>query len=400
VQHPAQIVCVCCGQGFPNGMAQTSRIRLVGQALVAGGCQFTVLNIGGGLCPNPASKGRVDGIQFEHLPGQTRRYGNPITRKLAHAIGALQAGARLSGLCRREPNVCVYSWFEGGRRAWFHRYLRSIPCNIVQEVNEWWPGVQERKIRDLNVRLTQGSLAISRPILERLTNLPSYTTAHKILRIPILVEPEQWMAPEHSICPPEFLQPYVLWCGNLGCATTDIEFLIRVVRTVNERVKCQLVLVGQYSGATHKQLCNLSASIGLRADCLRLPGYSPHDELRSLMNRASALLLPLWETERSLCRFPTKLGEYLSSTTPVVATSLGDLMGYLKDGDSACLVAPNAVAEFAERILFLLRNKEQAKAIGIAGREVARRHFSVEANRQQLTDFFVGIANGDDRRRK
>lgn len=387
-----QVVCVCCGYGFPNGMAQTSRIHMIGRALVAGGCKFSVLNIGGGLCPNPASKGVVNGIRYAHLPGPTKRYANANARKLAHALGALQTMARLFALRRQEPSLCVYSWFAGGRQAWFNRYLRLIQCSIVQDACEWWPGAKARELEVLNLRLTQGSLAISLPIIERLKSLPSYTPAHRILHVPILVDPDQWAPREHVTCARQIPAPYILWCGDLNGYTEDVEFLMRVAKAVNKSVACRLVLVGVYSAARHKQLCSLSASIGPGAEWLRLPGYVPDDELRGLMNGASALLLPLWETERSLCRFPTKLGQYLSSTTPVVATALGDLTRYLEDGYSACLVAPNAVEDFATRVIFLLRNQEAARRIGAAGRQVAKEHFSVAANQDALTRFFQDIS--------
>lgn len=154
MRQGCHVVCVCCGYGFPNGMAQTYRIHMVGKALIRGGCRFSVLNIGGGLCPNPAAKGTVDGIAFEHLPGPTKRYGNPMVRKFVHALGAMQTAARLSALRTKEENLCVFSWFRGGRRAWFHRYLRSIRCPVVQELDEWWPGARENEIRDLDVRLS------------------------------------------------------------------------------------------------------------------------------------------------------------------------------------------------------------------------------------------------------
>jgi glycosyltransferase involved in cell wall biosynthesis len=110
------------------------------------------------------------------------------------------------------------------------------------------------------------------------------------------------------------------------------------------------------------------------------------------MNGAAALLLPLPETERSICRFPTKLGHYLSSATPVVATSVGDLTHYLENGKSACLVPPNDMNKFADSVAFLLRNTRHAKAIGMAGREVAMRHFSLLANKSKLVRFFMEIA--------
>jgi len=95
---------------------------MVGKALVTGGCRFTVLNIGGGLCPNSASSGTVKGIFYEYLPGRTTRPENFFVRKYVCGHGVLQAVKRLYSLRNKEDNLCVYSWFSGGDYAWFHRY--------------------------------------------------------------------------------------------------------------------------------------------------------------------------------------------------------------------------------------------------------------------------------------
>jgi len=245
------------------------------------------------------------------------------------------------------------------------------------------------------MRLTQGSLAISRLIIDRLKRLPSYSPAHRILHVPILVDPDEWMPFGQVADTPRGDSPYVLWCGSLGWATQDIEFLMHVVKTLNDAEMCRLLLVGNHNESVRRRIYSLASDVGLKERSLCLTGFVSDDELRKLMNGAVALLMPLWETERSVCRFPTKLGLYLSSATPVVATAVGELTRYLEDGKSACLVPPNATSGFAERIIALMRDPKRAKSIGLAGLQVARRHFSVQAHRDQLVQFFSDLARND-----
>jgi glycosyltransferase involved in cell wall biosynthesis len=394
MQELCHVVCICCCYGFPNGMAQTARIKSVGKALVNGGCRFTVLNIGGGLCPNVASSGEVEGIFYEFLPGRTTRPENPVIRYLTYAKGTLQVTARLYELRKKEQNLCVYSWFSGGNYALFHRYLRLIGCPVVQEVNEWWPGEKQLSFRNRNLALTQGTIAISSPIITRLKNLPAYTAAHRILKIPILVEPDEWILAGGKCRDTNDDIPYVLWCGDMNY-TEDIYFLMRAVRIVNNTERCRLVLVGSLDEKIKRKLFDFAKQINLQIEMLSIRGYVPDDKLRMLMDGAEALLLPLWETERSICRFPTKLGQYLSSGTAVVATRIGSLGEYLRDMESACLVLPNDTEGFAQKIAFLLRNKELARTIGKAGREIAIQYFNIQANQKELVKFFVEILNRD-----
>jgi glycosyltransferase involved in cell wall biosynthesis len=236
---------------------------------------------------------------------------------------------------------------------------------------------------------------ISHPIIDRLKKLPSYSPTHRILYVPILVDPDEWMPLGQVADTPRGDSPYVLWCGNLSEATKDIEFLIRVMKTVNDVEMCRLLLVGNHNESVRSSIYNLAGNIGLKERSLCLTGFVSDDELRKLMNGAEALLMPLWETERSVCRFPTKLGLYLSSATPVVATAIGELTRYLEDVKSAYLAPPNTINGFAERIIALIRDPKRAKSIGLAGQQVARRHFSIQAHQDQLVEFFSDLARNN-----
>jgi glycosyltransferase involved in cell wall biosynthesis len=373
-------------------MAPTSRIRMVGKALVAEGCRFTVLNIGAGPCPNPASRGTVDGIQFEYLPGPTLRPDGALGRKWLYAKGLLQACAKLYRLRRTQSNLCAYLYFPGDRYAILRRFLRGIRLPVIQDVSEWWPGFRSRLSRDRNLRFSQGTLAISHLIIDGLKALPSYTPAHRILRIPILIDPDECStAADFARCNSQSI-PHMLWCGNIDLSGEDIQFLLRVCQAVNRSETCRLIIVGQHSESTRSQIFEWARAIGLDKGLLDLTGFVPDEEYNKLMSTAAALLLPLWETERSTCRFPTKLAHYLASARPIVTTGLGDLTMYLKNGHTAFLVPPNDVRTFSDRVTQLLRDKEMARSMGIAGWLIATEQFSVQANKTKLARFFREVA--------
>jgi glycosyltransferase involved in cell wall biosynthesis len=82
--------------------------------------------------------------------------------------------------------------------------------------------------------------------------------------------------------------------------------------------------------------------------------------------------------------FPTKLGEYLLTGNPVVVTSVGDIPLFLKDGESAYLVEPDNIEEFAAKLDYVLSHYEESKRVGQNGREVALKHFSGQCIKSQL----------------
>lgn len=76
--------------------------------------------------------------------------------------------------------------------------------------------------------------------------------------------------------------------------------------------------------------------------------------------------------------------EGMLAGTPVVATRAGGAIEILTDGETGRLVAPGDAAELARTLQGLLQHPEQAREWATAGREHARKTFSVEAMVRQV----------------
>ena len=85
--------------------------------------------------------------------------------------------------------------------------------------------------------------------------------------------------------------------------------------------------------------------------------------------------------------FPFKLGEYLASGRPVIASRVSDVDRFLADRSNAVLVRPGDSGELAEAIEYLLDNPEAASSIGQRGREVAVSLFDYKSQGQALLSF-------------
>ncbi|MGA2631501.1 MAG: glycosyltransferase [Terriglobia bacterium] len=70
--------------------------------------------------------------------------------------------------------------------------------------------------------------------------------------------------------------------------------------------------------------------------------------------------------------------EAMAAGLPVVATGVGGLRELVEDGRTGWLVPPADPAALAKRLRDLALNPAQRRAMGMAGRERARAHFSVE----------------------
>ena len=76
--------------------------------------------------------------------------------------------------------------------------------------------------------------------------------------------------------------------------------------------------------------------------------------------------------------FPTVAMEAGVYGLPVVASRIGGLPEIVEDGITGWLVEANKPEQFAEKIEWLVRNPEKARAMGAAGRERVFTHFTVE----------------------
>lgn len=86
--------------------------------------------------------------------------------------------------------------------------------------------------------------------------------------------------------------------------------------------------------------------------------------------------------------FPTVAMEAAAHGLPVVATRDGGLPEIVEDGVTGWLVDVHAPAQLADRIEWLIRNPERARAMGAAGRERVFRHLTVERMVEGFEELF------------
>jgi len=76
---------------------------------------------------------------------------------------------------------------------------------------------------------------------------------------------------------------------------------------------------------------------------------------------------------------PQSLLQAMAMERAVVASSVGGVPEVIRNGETGLLVQPRDPAALAHQIAWLLREPDQSKAMGQAGRQVIVRHYSVES---------------------
>jgi len=83
--------------------------------------------------------------------------------------------------------------------------------------------------------------------------------------------------------------------------------------------------------------------------------------------------------------------EAMAEGLPVVATSVGGLPEVVEDGQTGYLVPPSDVMALSGRLRLLILDPKRRQAMGAAGRERARNHFSVDRMVREIAAIYDSL---------
>ena len=119
-------------------------------------------------------------------------------------------------------------------------------------------------------------------------------------------------------------------------------------------------------------------------------GYMDEEEYYSLLNDIDIPCMTRVDLAFAHAGFPFKLGEFLATGRPVIASKVSDVERFLVNQHNAMLVQAGSSEEICDAAEFLLANLNYAKAIGKRGREVASTCFN---HKQQGDDLLIFLQN-------
>lgn len=385
---------------FPRGMAATNRAVLVGRALAAAGAgvRFVIMQASERppLVENDETRGVYEGLRFEYTCGTTRRHDSFLMRRLIELRGWTVGAARLWRLRSAGELDVVYLWFTSQRlglaRIAYLGLLRAMRVPVVIELNErpWSCRPDRRAIerRWSPLQGVAGAVSISAFLSEwAVAEARRLSRLLELMEVPILVDVDESVARPY----PDGL-PTVVFAGAPQYDET-LRFIFEAMTQVWQSVpECRLVVTGSGPAEPAAQWLLQTASAGGLDTRIDVAGYLRREELLELYSRAHALLIPLFDDVRSRARFPTKIGEYLASSRPIVTTSVGEMPRFFADRRTAFVCPPGDVSGYAFKIAEALADPELACRVGEAGREVAVNHFHYALYRDDLLAGFTRVA--------
>jgi len=380
---------------YPSGSAPSNRIHAYSKGLIE--IDRRVLAIS----TNPVSEGRVnkimnyEGVDYIY-PFKRFKRNNVIIRRL---INLLKPFYGLKMLIKLQKASKTFSILEFSstfyQEVFYWIFAKLARISITREANEIpYHKVNNNRLlwlklfiyKHFRIYLYDGFIVIS-------SLLEDYYNKHckkkiKIIKVPILVDLTRF---EIKRKPKENSPPYIAYVGSMDEKKDGVISLIKAFGLIADQAEnYNLVLIGAVKKENKNRINSLIEEKQIQNKVI-LKGFIEKNEIPFILKNAKILALARPVSRQNCAGFPTKLGEYLATGNPVVATQLGDIGHYLTHNESILLSPPGDIKEFANNLLLLIKDNERAKTIGVNGKKVAEKSFNYKTYATSISEFFNEI---------
>ena len=180
---------------------------------------------------------------------------------------------------------------------------------------------------------------------------------------------------------------YIAYCGDMNNNKDGIYDLLAAFSIVSKQVpSISLCLIGT---ALKTELSKIYATIADLdiVDKVVFTGRIPHDNVPNYLFHAKLVALARPDNKQAEGGFPSKLAEYLSTGTPTLVTKVGEIPLYVKDNENGFLSDPDNLELFAQKIMMILDNYDNAKVVAKTGQQLAISEFDYKEKSKLLANF-------------
>lgn len=184
----------------------------------------------------------------------------------------------------------------------------------------------------------------------------------------------------------------ILFVGRLSPLKGSDQLLRAMATVAGEVPGAKLVCVGRQDSGW-EEFRRRAVHLGLD-EILVCTGWVPHQEMPSVYAGSDVLAVPSIYVDP----FPTVVLEAMVCGLPVVATCFGGAKELVLDGRTGYVVNPLDMESLARAIVRLLKEVNEAKAMGSAGRERVEASFTLEGQAQRYLSLFGTVRTGSSRK--
>jgi len=377
---------------FPMGMAGTNRIISYAKGFLYHKKDVEVVcfrktDVPGDV-KNTNTTGVFEGVKFRYITSSTVKSTNFVSRRLDDILSYI----KLFFLALTKVNRYTMSIYYSSH---------TIPVIILKIIHQIRGGVllkeenehplirirlkntiEKTLFQRLHYRLFDGFFLITETLIEYFKI--SSSGKKPMLHVPMMIDFERFTG--KKIVGPETKE--IVYCGELSFVKDGIDILLKAFKKISEQH--DEYILSFYGRARPSELIG---DINSLVNELNLDhkvffhGQVDRDTITEKIMKATILVLPRPDSIQARHGFSTKLGEYLATGNPVLATSVGEIPNYLTDHENVFFAIPGDVRSLEEKLLFIIENYKLAMKIAHNGREFAENHFSNIKHTKRVLSF-------------
>lgn len=160
-----------------------------------------------------------------------------------------------------------------------------------------------------------------------------------------------------------------------------VKYLIQsAVKILDAFPDAVFLIVGD--GPLRKELVNLAKKLGLEYKVV-FAGFC--EDIPSILSIIDIVAVPSISEGLGIAVL-----EAMAMGKPIVATSVGGIIEILKDGETGLLIPPKNPSILADKIIYLINNKNEARRIGLNAKEESKIHDNI-AHVQKLGQIYYEL---------
>ncbi|SRR6266571_3336199 len=178
----------------------------------------------------------------------------------------------------------------------------------------------------------------------------------------------------------------VLFVGRLSAPKGVYDLFDAIPRVIERHPEVRFVLVGVAENDAMEPVIRAEAERRGIAPRITFLGPLEGRKKAAAFVTSQMIVVPSW-TEA----FPLVIPEAMAAGLPVIATAVGAIPDFVKDGEDGFLVAPKASPELADRICRLLDDEGLRRRISERVRARAPREFAIEVGCGKVTEVIKDV---------
>jgi len=385
---------ILTSEPFPVGLAASNRIMTYAKGFAEQNCKISVHCIKPSERPgkifNHLSSGTIDGVYYSYSGGKTILDQRFINRRIDNLIGLGKISYELLREKKNNKTDAIIYYSELPVPAIILYLITRIKHILFlkeeSEIPEVYLGsmnlFQKFLFKKLHYSLFDGLLLMTNALIH-------YFRIEKKSKTPFLHVPMTVNFNRFSLIRKDGkIIQYIAYCGALNDKKDGINILIDAfARIAGEFPLINLYLIGEASTQEEQDHYINQVNLHKLSDRVVFTGRVSKDKIPQLLSNATMLVLPRPISRQSEAGFPTKLGEYLSTGKPVVATKVGEIPDYLTDEVNAFMAEPGSVDSLTSKLRAVLIDYESAKTIGENGKKTVIESFNYQIQTKNILNF-------------